>query len=372
MGDLLWFVFRKDIGRKITALTLAVIVWLMLAYQLRAKEEVSLDIHFVPDRQTAEQEAEEGRGIWVVVPPELILKAASKDLVVVTASGLETDISALRLSAVFEVPPDALGTADAGEHLVYLNNTARYRGGEVDVRDVLLDMAPKRLTLHLASRDEEVFDLGPNNVQPRGVPKEGYEIDRSRIAVSPSQVVLTGPREAIEALRRDPNEIRLEPIDIEGRGYNVSRQVGLDGQKVHRLVTMRTAGGQVRVDIPIAPRPATVDLYGVKVRYENEDSLARRGKRVVSRTESLDLRLRGPRPWLDARDEETLRKSVWVVYDWEDASHDVGRQRPRLPNLLPDSIEILDLDGRQPEIEYTLEDIAPVDDASTAGDGESP
>lgn len=375
MGDLFWFVFRKDIGRKLTALGLAVVVWLMLAYQLRASEEVPLDIHFVPDRETAEQEADERPGVWVVVPPELILQSVAKDpMVVVTAAGLKTDISALRLSAVFEVPPDALGTADSGEHLIYLNNTSRYRGGDVDVRDVVLDMAPKRMALKLASRDEEVFDLGPNNVQIENVPKEGTEIDRSRITVNPSQVVLTGPREAIETLRRDPNQIRLEPVDVKDRGFKVSREVGLDPRKVDRLVSMRSAGGVVQVDVPIVPERIEVVIYRVRIKYENEDVLLRRGKRVVNSTDTIDLKLRGSASVLGALGEETLRKSVSVLYDWAEASNDVASPRPRLhlDKSLPDSIEVLDLDGRQPEIEYTLEDIVPAAPSEIDRTGEAP
>ena len=108
---------------------------------------------------------------------------------------------------------------------------------------------------------------------------------------------------------------------------------------------------------------------------EGVSSITRKDrKRIVTVTEQIDLKLRGPAPVLDAIGEETLRKSVSVLYDWSEASNDVANPRPRLhlDKSLPDSIEVLDLDGRQPEIEYTLEDIAPAVPSEADGDGETP
>jgi len=176
-------------------------------------------------------------------------------------------------------------------------------------------------------------------------------------------------RKGGESLQTDPSRLKLSPIDLEGRVLEVSQQVGLDTEKVDRSVSLHTAGGVIEVTIPVQPQETVKELLSMPVRYENEDVLARDRRRVESATETLDLKVLGPRSVLDSLTTEQLVGRIILVYDWQLARLPQASDKVKIfTQDLPDSIRIRDLDSRHPEIEYRLVDVDPEPTPDTTGE----
>lgn len=370
--SILWRLLRKDIGRKLTATGLAVGVWFWLAFNLAGERGIVLEMRMVETRREAEDAQVGVPALYVVKPKEFILLQGDPVEAQVLVRGLKTDLGALQLSAVFEIPPDALGTKDEGSYRLVLDNPAQFRGIGAALDDLELSVSPSAIDLRLAREDRLTFDLGPDNVQLSGVPKPGHKVDKSRAVVSPSQVELVGPRRNIEAIRRNPSLLVFQVIDLEGQAYTVSREVSLDRDHVDRSVRLALVDS-VTVQVPIFPEEFSRSLYSVPVHYLNEEDLGRRGLRVVSSTDTVDVLVVGPKALLDTNQysDAQLLKKLFLVFDWSDAGLLVATKNVATHNTLPEAIRIEALKGGgAPEIEYTLEKIAT--SPPTNGNGDSP
>lgn len=367
---LLYRLFRKDIGRKLTALVVAVLVWAWLATLTRGNREIELDVFIVNSRGEASAQRNLVPGVYVVVEPGLIVRDTNRKRITVRVSGLKDVVNDLDLSAMFVVDEGAIGDEDEGEvQLPLATSRDAFRSHNSTFEVSEFDVRPRLLTLSLARSDEAEFELGAHNVDTTGVPREGYTFDENRILVRPNRVRVSGPRAVIEALRRRPGDLRLEPVNIEGATFEVTQEVGIDELRVDRNLTLNTAGGVVAVTIPFQSRPYEVELLAIEVGYENPAVLDGQRRRVVSATRTVDLLVSGPRSLLEGLSREQLVESVRLVYDWRDAGLDQARDRVEVfrgPAL--SGLQITGLDGRHPEIEYRLESVDPPPPPTTEGD----
>ncbi len=365
-----WTLFRKDIGRKLTALGLAVGVWFWLSSNLAGERVIVLELRMVETRREAEDSQVGVPALYVVKPNEFILLQGDAVEAKIVVRGLKADLDALQLSAVFEIPPDALGTADEGSFRLALSDATQFRALGAALDDLDLIVSPPEIELQLAREDRMTLDLGPDNVQLTGVPKPGHKVDESRALVTPSQVELIGPRLNIKAIRDNPALLVFQVIDLEGEAYTVSRTVSLDRDQVDRTVRLALIDS-VTVQVPIYEEDLVRLLYSVPVRYENEEALGLRGMRWVDRTETVDIQVIGPKELLDTNlySDEQLLKKIHPVFDWADARLPVANIDVATPNLLPDSIRIEAANkGGTPQIKYTLEEIATIPPTNVTGD----
>lgn len=367
-----WHLLRHDIGRKLTAVALAVGLWYGLEYYVTGDRVFDLDVRLASSRADADLQRNVASAVYLIVPSDVIVRSStSPRRVSVRVKGLRSELEGLELSALLEIDPEVLGERD--EHTVELlldRAVFKTRGREPDFSE--FSVTPRKLDVSLARRAEAEFALGAANVTVRGQPKEGYAFDSGRMVVRPNRVRLSGPRSEVEALQADPSRLRLAPVDLEGRVFEVSQQVSLDRERVDRSVELRTAGGVVEVTIPIQPRPVTRELLAIPVNYVNEDALVQTRRKVAFATPELDLKVTGPRALLDALGNEALLSRIRLQWDWNEARLHQAHEPVRVfTERLPDDLVITDLDGRPPEIEYRLEPLEPAGADATAP-GESP
>lgn len=71
--SLVYRVFRRDVGRKLVALMLAVVVWLLLTELVSGERNVPLDVRIVATRAEAEQLRSTVPAVYVVVPEHLLV-----------------------------------------------------------------------------------------------------------------------------------------------------------------------------------------------------------------------------------------------------------------------------------------------------------
>jgi len=363
-GTWLWMLFRNDIGRKLTALIVAVALWYSLANRLTLDRRIQLQVREVASRVEADQLRSTAPALYLVVPPELIVSNASRKTIRVDVRGHKDEVRNLELSAVLEIEPDALGSQDEAVISVPLvQSLFKVQGGEFGLTD--FDVKPSVLDIRLARRREVEITLGSENVVVVGRPREGYAFDESSIRVAPNRVRISGPISQVETLARNSDQLKLVPIDVDGRILEVSQQVGIDVEKVDRSVSLLTTGGLVEVSIPVRPKEITKELLSIRVSYENEDALRMDKRRVVSATETIDLLVTGPRSVLEGLTREQLAERIRPVFDWGQVTLTLGDEPVRIyRDGLPDSVHVTDGDGRPAEIHYSLE--------STDSDSRSP
>lgn len=366
-----WRIIRHDIGRKLTAIALAGSLWYLLQTYVTGTREVRLEVIRVPSRAEADTQRGYVAAVYLVVPKDIIVRSTTQQ-VLLTVKGLRTDIDVLDMSAIIEIDPEEL--EDQDERLLEKpldRSSFRSRGIEPDLAE--FKVRPRFLEVNLARRKEAEFTLGAENVSVRGMPKDGYDFDKTKAIVRPNRVPLSGPRSDIDWLLEEPSRLKLSPVDVAGRVFEVSQQVGLDPEKVDRSVTLGTSGGVVEVTLPIQAQPAQRDLFAIPVRYENAEALlqGRPPRRPVSWTKALDIRVVGPRAILDGLTPEELQERILLSYDWSDAQLAMGTERVRIffsMDLPKGDLKITDLNGRDPEIEYRLEEVEMEDPGSPSGE----
>lgn len=370
IGRRLWMLVRHDFGRKLTALVVAVALWYSLANRLTLDRRIQLQVREVATRAEADQLRSTSPAVYLVVPPEFIVPYKSRKTIRVDVKGNKDEVRNMELSAVLEIEPDALGSNDeAVVPLPLVRSLFKVQGGELSLTD--FDVKPPVLEVRLARRREAEITLGPQNVVVVGRPREGYAFDESSIRVSPNRVRISGPISQVEMLAGNPEQLKLVPIDIDGRILEVSQQVGIDVEKVDRSVSLLTTGGLVEVSIPVRPREITKELLSVRVYYDNEDALRLNKQRVVFATETIDLRLTGPRSVLEGLSREQLAERIHPYFDWRQVTLTLGDEPVHIfRDGLPESVTITDLEGRSAEIHYSLETTD--SDPRSVTDGEIP
>lgn len=351
---------RHDIGRKLTAVVLGALAWLLVDSQVVGERTYRLDVQV-----SSENSLRDDQAFYLVVPPTLVLEERSHESVEVRVRGLREELEDLRITGVLKLSPDVLGGPSRRDVDLRLDEAA----GDFVVEPADADLSefsvhPRTLTLTLARRTSARVSLGPENVTVVGTPREGYVFDMARVDVWPNHVAVSGPQDLVEAVVADPGAaLRLEPVDVGDRMTRVVVQVGLDRTRVDPRLEMETIDGLVQVSVPIVAEPEAVELLGVAVTYRDADALEASGRRVLSASPALDLRVEGPKPWLAARDAQELRERIHLLVDWADVGsltrgfHDVRVLREDIP----DSVRITDLQGGRPQIEYALEEIGESD-----------
>jgi hypothetical protein len=370
LGRRLWMLVRHDIGRKIMALVVAVALWYSLATRLTLDRRIQLEVREVASRAEAEQLRSSAPAVYLVVPPEFIVRDKPRRHVRVDVRGNKDEVRNMELSAILEIELDALGGQDeAVIPMPLVRSLFKVQGGEFSLSE--FDVKPPKLDIRLARRREAEITLGPENVVVVGRPLEGYTFDQNSIRVAPNRVRISGPISQVEMLAGHPEQLKLVPINIDRRILEVSQQVGIDVEKVDRSVTLLTTGGLVEVSIPVRPRDITKELLSVHVTYENEDLLLLNKRRVVFATETIDLLVTGPRSVLEGLTREQLAERIRPMFDWSQVTLTLGDEPVSIFRIgLPDSVRVTDSEGRPAEIHYSLETTD--SDSMSVTDGETP
>ncbi len=357
-GRRLWRLVRHDIGRKLTALAFALVLWTILENFVIDDASPALDVRIVATRSEADTLRATTPAIYLVVPDALLVRNLSVRSVTLHVKGIADDVRNLNMNAVIEFTVAMLGTAGEKSFDVPLDRKLFKSGGDPpDLTD--FRPSPESLLVTLASRLETDTTLGSLNVTTEGSPKAGYFFQESRILVRPNQVRLSGPSAAIAAIRDDPEQPRLAPVRLMGRSATVSQFVGLPQELLDQGVTLLTPEHVVEVTIFLEPEDVSRELLSVPVTYKNEDALKARKWQVSYKDLALDLKITGPPGDLDGLSNEELVRRIDLQYDWREATLKQARPKVRvLREDLPRAVKVHLLSGdSDPIIEYRLEDV---------------
>lgn len=355
----LWRALRHDIGRKVTALALALLLWGLLEGFVVDEKDFTLEVVEVSSQLEAGRLRGTTSGVYLVVPDELIV-IKKEPFVRLKVKGLADDVADLRLSAVLIYDTSDLGDADEAVVSRHLDRDTFKSPGEnptltefrIRPDDVLDVTLARRATL-------DGVTLTATNVSLEGKPRNGYVFAKEGIRVVPNTVSITGPRGVLNAMSTDPTLLRLAPVNVEDKTGFVVKRVGLAPELVKQTVSLLPAPGTVTVTIPIVPENVSTTLFSVPVHYDNEVALKESGRLVTSKTQTLDLKLIGPVSELSGLSEEALKKLFQLRFDWIGVQANMmqGHDKVRvLRDGLSYNVRVLELDSEdEPRIEYSLE-----------------
>lgn len=364
--DRAWALLRRDIGRKLTALALALGTWFLLESLVLDDGGGQLEVRVVAslDEANADRAQTGLPAIYLVAPPELIVLDHTPKRVRLEVKGLRDDVQALNLSAVVELGEKDLAGGDEATVIRTLGRADfKSRGDPPELTDFQLNRdATVDLTIALARRATASLALGPANVAVDGKPAEGYAFDAARIQVSPNVVDVSGPRAAVQAVLADPSLLLLAPVSLAGRSATLQQNVPLGAQALAARLALSTRDGRVLVTVPLAAAPVDVDLFLIPVDVENADWLATRRLRLVEPSPAtVDVKLRGPKPELSRYTPEELSQQFILRLDYRRASPLAGINRPALEVYrkgLSEAVQVLAADGASaPKVQFKLEEV---------------
>jgi hypothetical protein len=355
----LWATLRHDIGRKVTALALALLMWAWLDNFVVGEIDLTLKVTVESTQRLADDLGRKTSGVYLVVPDDLIV-VEKESSVRLKVRGLRDDIENLVLSAVLIYDASDLGDADEAVVSRLLDrSTFKSPGENPDLTEFRI-RPDDVLDVTLARRETlENVTLTAANVELSGKPRDRYEFRYDDIRIVPNTVTITGPRGVLKTMASDPRLLRLAPVPVDDKTSTVIKTVGLSPELVAQGVTPQP--DTVTVTVPIQPQDMSINLLGVQVRYDNEASLTASRRRVVKKTDTLDLILTGPSSELSILTTDQLRRTFQLYFDWEDLQENLIEGRPKVTILRTSlsfdvSVSLLD-SGDEPFIEYLLEDI---------------
>lgn len=366
LAERAWGLLRHDIGRKLTALALALGTWFLLESLVLDEGGGMLEVKVVASLEEANADRVQTGlpAIYLVAPPPLIVLDHRPRRVKLDVKGLRDDVQALNLSAFVELGEKDLAGGDEATVIRTLGRADfKSRGDPPELTDFQLDRdATVDLTLALARRATASLALGPANVAVEGRPAEGYAFDASRIQVSPNVIDLSGPRAAVEAVLAEPARLQFAPVSLAGRTSSLQQNVALGAGAVDARLSISTRDGRVLVTVPVTPANVDVDLFLIPVDVENADWLATRRLRLVEPPPAtVDVKLRGPKPELSRFTPEELAQQFILRLDYRRASLLGGVNRPPLEVYrkgLSEAVQVLAADGvSAPKVQFKLEEV---------------
>jgi hypothetical protein len=373
----LWRAIRYDIGRKLTALGLAVATWFILeSVVLADMPNRKVEVKYVPSIEAADLDRAQSSksAVYLIVPDSLVVLSCVPDELDLNVKGLKKDVENLVLSATVVLSDaDLKEGEDAGAVIRTLQRESfKSRGERPELTQFQINRVVDKEVVRGSSADLSItiarkatldMTLGPANVQFTGDPASGYEVDTSHTLIQPNALQVSGPRTAIQKLRADPGMLKLAPVAVDGRSASVTKSVGLAETEDNKHVTLGAKDYQVSVTIPIVPKPKRRELRAIPVTFLNEDWLKTQHKRIAETgrpAPTVDLVVMGPPGELDSLSNEELAQRIHPTFDFKTAG--VLKINHKSLDIftkdLSDAVKVYGLDNpnEPPQIQYTLED----------------
>jgi len=322
-----YFVFRKDVGRKLMALFLAVLVWIYVAQKVVNSEIHRLNIRFVTGLDAFNEEsARVDEGFFIVLPENLMdISGTEEGTTLIEDMQLTVTLSGPRE----RLPSKLIGRKVILSHVHMQNQDTRVVPVNIhedhfkdldQSRGIRATFDPPRIDIKLTRRKEhEIVLTGLNNLTTRGELKAELELsfDPLLVTFDPNPVKISGPTPEIDKIIKNRSLFRLEVVDF----ANVLKDSALDlrpsQEMQQKKISLMTRDNSVRINLHIQDVAGIHELKGLSVLLLDNgqplDDLASRSMKPDSKT--VDLVLSGTRAAFLEFTDEQLRGMFMPVID---------------------------------------------------------
>lgn len=260
----------RNIGLKLLAIALAVVLWLTIAGEHVVERSLRVPLEFRN------------------VPQALEIVGATPDTVDVRVRGSSALLSRVQPGEIVAVLD--LANARPGPRLFAIRTDEIRAPFGIEIAQV----SPATLPLQLEKSSQRSVPVVP---MTQGDPAPGYVVTRK--TAQPSTVTIAGPETHV----RQVSEATTEPVSVAGATGRVrdTVNIGVIDSSV-RLAEPQTA----TVTVDIAPAPVDRQLAGVAVAVRN---LAR-GRKARVAPKVVRVSIRGPRDEIDAVKTDAVKAFV--------------------------------------------------------------
>jgi hypothetical protein len=246
--------FTRDLGRKLLALLLAMLVWWRVNLSIEHEDSIDFVITTTGSISNA------AHTIEIAVPEGWKLVAPSPGSIqTVKVYGVNADVQSFRQAGVdaeFSVsvsPSTEVGTSELSTVSVEYEDLDWF--DSVRAEQLLArakNEEPLRLTLERIGQDNHFLAL--TSLKFIGEVASGFETDFDEIEFSPSSVEIRGPRTEVNKYRKDPSEWGqplFEPVALTDHRSSVRAELVLSQHAINAGLSIRPES--VEVIIPVYP-----------------------------------------------------------------------------------------------------------------------
>jgi hypothetical protein len=245
--------FTRDLGRKLLALGLAMLVWWRVNLGIEKVEPIEFVI------ATAGSPSNAAHTIEISVPAGWkLVKTSPSSPLTVNLKGVKTDVQTFRQAGVdakYSVPESLTVGNDSSDQVttdIALENLEWF--DSVRAEQLLAGAENEILKLTLERIEQANHFLAVGSLNLVGEVADGFEADFDQIEFHPSSVEIQGPRTQMDSFRGDPatwEDPLFEPVALTDHRSSVRAQLVLSQQAISLGMSMRE--DSVEVTIPVYP-----------------------------------------------------------------------------------------------------------------------
>lgn len=327
IGAFFFTAFRKDIGRKLMALFLAILVWIYVAQKVDDRKEHELHIHVVQGQEAyLEQSNLVDEGFFIILPENVMEISSIED---------NTFIEEKILRVILSGPSERLPTKLVGKYAFSFQNLPS-ESDSLDEKVTILILReffpdllqatgirvtfePKRIDLRLARRKEINISLSAdNNLNIVGAlsPEDGLSYEGSRVSFDPTIVTLSGPAPEIDRIKKDPSLFRLETVDFNEIRKDSTLQLHGSPEMIKKKITLRTRDNVIAVNLNVREKEIEESLFVQIILLDNGNPLSLgQLDKIKPEEEMVEVVLKGRKSVLQNLSEEERQARILAIID---------------------------------------------------------
>jgi hypothetical protein len=309
--ELLYFVFRKDIGRKLMALVLALILWVWLDQKVVTREPHNLTVRVVYGANAfMEQSASfSGEAFFIELPENLILEEDLVDRILQVTLSAPKDILKSRLIGHRKINESDMQGRDTLKIPIKLSKEYFEALRMERAKSVLVDFDPPQIVVEIARRKTVEIELTRENVAFEGLEDliaKGIEIET--VTFDPNTIKIEGPAPVIDEIASDNIRLQLESMalsDIDKR-----QDLGLSRTMRDKKVSILGSNQSVKVSVNLTePKDERILEKEVLVLYRGTPLKPEQLARIELVPSSVKVRFSGPRSMIGILPPDDILKT---------------------------------------------------------------
>jgi len=320
-----YITFRKDIGRKLMALFLAILVWVYVAQKVDDRKEHELHIHVVQGQEAyLEQSNLVDEGFFIILP-ENVMEISSIDG--------NTFIEEKILRVILSGPSERLPTKLVGKYAFSFQNLTdgsdavdekvtilrEFFPDLLSASGIRVTFEPKRIDLRLAHRKEINISLSAANnlnIVNELPPANDLSYEPAQVTFDPTNVTLSGPAPEIDRIKKDSSVFKLETVDFSKIGIGATLQLHGSPEMLKKKITLRTRDNVIAVNLKIKEKETEESLFVPISLLDNGKPLpSEELDKIEPEEEMVEVVLKGRRSALQNLSDEERQARILVVID---------------------------------------------------------